>query len=68
MKSDREILPEAPLEERLSLVPEKAYHPSSPEGLEYWGMVAEGSVVLDRDVFDAICAKIKAVQDEQKKD
>jgi hypothetical protein len=35
-------------------VPQKALEPLTPEGREWWGMVAEGSVILEPEVLDRL--------------
>ncbi len=41
------------------IVPEIAMHPETPEGDEYFQMIANGSVVLTDEVLDALLEKIK---------
>lgn len=36
---------------------EKALRPNTPEGQEWWGMVAEGSVVLQPEELDRLLEK-----------
>lgn len=43
-------------------VPAKALRPDGPEGREWWGMAAEGSVVLEDSHLDTLLKKL----DEQK--
>lgn len=39
-------------------VPEKALHPKTDEGREWWGKVADGSVILDPQDLDTALKKI----------
>ncbi|OGM75745.1 hypothetical protein A2210_02340 [Candidatus Woesebacteria bacterium RIFOXYA1_FULL_40_18] len=43
-------------------VPEKALKPDTVEGREWWGMISEGSVILEGTHMDALLKKL----DEQK--
>ncbi len=45
--------------ERPVVVPEKALHPDSDEGRDWWGKVAEGSVVLEDKVLDQLLESTK---------
>lgn len=40
--------------ERPILVSEKALEPSSDEGREWWGKVADGSIILEDEVLDLL--------------
>ncbi len=42
--------------EKPVLVPDKALKPSSDEGQEWWGKVADGSVVLEDEVLEMLLA------------
>lgn len=44
-------------------VPRKALEPTTPEGREWWGMVAEGSVVLEAKVLDLLIRKTDVKKD-----
>lgn len=41
------------------LVPEKALHPETPEGNEYYGMIADGSVELPDENLKTLLDTIK---------
>lgn len=43
--------------EKPVLVPEKSLHPESAEGREWWGMITDGSVVLEPEVLDRLLEK-----------
>lgn len=43
--------------ERPIFVPEKALKPGTPEGAEWWEMVANGSVVLPPEALDKLLSK-----------
>ena len=43
--------------ERPVLVPEKSLQPKTAEGREWWGMVAEGSIVLKPDELNGLLKK-----------
>lgn len=40
--------------ERPISVPEKAFHPETDEGREWWAAVASGSVILDDEILDLL--------------
>ena len=46
--------------ERPIWVPKKSLEPDTPEGREWWGMVAEGSVVLEEEALGLLLDKINA--------
>jgi hypothetical protein len=49
--------------ERPIMVPEKSLKPETGEGREWWGAVAEGSVVLEDDVLSKL---LELTKDEKK--
>lgn len=53
------------LAERPVYVPQKSLKPETDEGREWWGMVAEGSVVLKPEVLDSLL-KLTKKPDDQK--
>lgn len=46
-------------------IPEKAYHPESPEGREWWGMIAEGTVFLPNEVLDQLLKEVSSGRNEE---
>lgn len=48
--------------ERPVMVPEKALYPQTQAGREWWGMIAEGSVVVDDEALDLLLAEVNEQQ------